>query len=257
MLTKLPILTCLLFATLYPLSFWISAKNPLKQNFHHFHLGVATVVAGLTVFGFIILNFPLAFQQGGLLWLGLLLFITFMYWKRETVNPWVLTIPSLIGSGIIWQLEQMWLGPNFLIFLTTVLGGMIFCAALFAMNLGHWYLNVHGLPLAHLRQATYVFWGWLLVRAWVDGYLIFNQKILYDGDVISIFQFMWQLDGFFLWIALFFGTLFPLAALYFAKGTLDAKNTQATTGILYAILCSVIIGDLTYKYYLLKFGITL
>ena len=125
------------------------------------------------------------------------------------------------------------------------------------MNLGHWYLNVHGLPIAHLNRAVSVLGGCLFIRALADVYFIFAQKLLYDGELISIFQFMLQFDGFFLWIALFFGTLFPLISLYFAKGALDVKNTQATTGILYAILCSVLIGDLTYKYYLIKFGVAL
>ena len=39
-----------------------------------------------------------------------------------------------------------------------LLGGFILCSALFAMNLGHWYLNVHGLPIAHLKRAVKCVW---------------------------------------------------------------------------------------------------
>ena len=58
-------------------------------------------------------------------------------------------------------------------------------------------------------------------------------------------------------MGIFFGALFPLFSLYFVLGTLKLKNTQAATGILYVTLCSVLLGDLTYKYYLIKFGIPL
>ena len=54
-----------------------------------------------------------------------------------------------------------------------------------------------------------------------------------------------------------FGTIFPLVALYFVDGTLKVKSTQSATGILYVILIAILIGDLTYKYYLIQYGIVL
>ena len=138
-----------------------------------------------------------------------------------------------------------------------VLGGLIFSASLFTMNLGQWYLNVHGLPISHLRKASCVLGGFLFLRLIWDMLMISSGHILYDGNDISLIKFMSKIDGFFLLIALFFGTLFPLISLYFVKGTLDVKNTQSATGILYVILTSILIGDLTYKYYLIKFGIAL
>ena len=75
--------------------------------------------------------------------------------------------------------------------------------------------------------------------------------------MIPLYVFMNRMDGFFLWVAIFFGTLLPLICNYFVIGTLKVKSTQSATGILYAILVAVFMGDLTYKYYLFKYGIAL
>ena len=168
----------------------------------------------------------------------------------------MLTIPAGVGLYVVFQISNVWFN-DVGIFAALVLGGLILCSSLFAMNLGHWYLNVHGLPLSHLRRAVYTFWIFLAIRLLVDVYLLLMHTVNFDGDMIPLLRFMLFSDGFLLWLAVFFGTLFPAICVFFVKGTLDVKNTQAATGILYALLVSVLIGDLTYKYYLIKFGIAL
>jgi hypothetical protein len=61
------------------------------------------------------------------------------------------------------------------------------------------------------------------------------------------------MEGIFLLVAFFFGTLFPLVSIYFVWGTLKAKSTQSATGILYVLLSAILIGDIAYKYYLLNY----
>ncbi len=80
-------------------------------------------------------------------------------------------------------------------------------------------------------------------------------KVIYLGENISLIHFIGIMDGFMLWVAIFFGVVFPLVSLYFAFGTLKLKNTQATTGILYVILAAVLLGDLAFKYFLIKYHI--
>ena len=58
-----------------------------------------------------------------------------------------------------------------------------------------------------------------------------------------------------LFVALLFGVIFPLITLFFVKEILKLKNTQATTGMLYVILSAILIGDIAYKFYHLKYGI--
>jgi len=79
--------------------------------------------------------------------------------------------------------------------------------------------------------------------------------MLYQGEVITEIKFIQNSDGFLLLLGLFFGTLFPFMSLFFAQEILRLRNTQATTGVLYVILCSILLGDIVYKYYAIKFGI--
>lgn len=258
MLFKISLLTALLFSTIYPLCFWISVDNPLKNHFHRFHLGVACVVAGLS--SLIFYFSPTAIFEHKIylaLWALILLLVSGYYYQKPIVNPIVITLPCLLGLLVIIQILETWTFLNFWSVTLTLLGGIIFCASLFAMNLGHWYLNVPGLPLSHLQRTVYIFWLAVALRALIDGYSLLTTVIFFQGEMVSMLNFLQTIEGFMLIIGMLFGTLFPLICLYFVKGTLDVKSTQSATGILYAILCAVVIGDITYKYYFLKYGVLL
>ena len=257
MLFKIVILTSFIFSVLYPLCFWISYKDPLKNKFHRFHIGLPNFIAGITVIVLLFSPIPVHLKILVVIWKVSLLSISSYSWQKIYPNPYLITIPSVIGGYVFLKLQEFFIGQGFNYAFVAILAGLILASALFAMNLGHWYLNVHGLPLSHLRRATYVFWALLAFRALYDLIILVTGKVFYLGEYLSLFSFCAKLDGIFLLIALFFGTLFPLISLFFAKGTLDLKNTQATTGILYVVLCSVVLGDIAYKYYLIKFGIAL
>lgn len=258
MLILLTILTSLIFSVLYPLCFWISYKDPLKNNFHKFHIGLPNVIGGVTVVFLLFTDIPLETKLVVLLWKGVFIVASRISWKKQYPDALWMSIPSLPGIYAFYRVMADLTGAGGPIpLIAWILGGCISCAALFAMNLGHWYLNVHGLPLAHLKRAVNVFGVSLALRLLWDAWFLATGKVFYGGEWISLVRFMAGLDGFLLLIALMFGLLFPLASLYFVHGTLKLKNTQSATGILYVILCAVLIGDLTYKYYFIKFGICL
>ena len=256
MLAKITILSSLLFAVIYPLSFWLSANDPLKNNFHRFHLGLPNCVGALAVAS-LFMEFPSALKIISLLWIFLSLGISYYYWEKDHPNAIVVTIPSILGLIIFLQLQKVLIGPGPAQSLSWILGGLIFSSSLFAMNLGHWYLNVHGLPIAHLKRAAVCLVVFLAARLLWDVLFIAGGQVLHLGDQIPLWQFILKPDGILLVVAILFGTLFPLCAMFFVFGTLKLKNTQATTGILYVILSSILLGDIAYKYYSLKFGIPL
>ncbi len=259
MISKISLLTALLFSAVYPLCFWIHSKDPLKNNFHRFHVGLPAFVGGVAVAAIFFANCPSQLKTIALAWEILFLLICGYYWKKETVDPRIITIPCLLGIWVLCLVQSLILLKP--VSLTTmvplVLGGIIFCSAIYAMNLGHWYLNIHGLPLGHLMRAVNVFWFFLGLRLLWDIFAILTTQVVSGGQGLLLWQFMQHLDGFFLWIAVFFGTLMPIGTLYFVRGTLLVKSTQSATGILYVILIAVLIGDITYKYYLIRYGVAL
>lgn len=257
MLLKIPLLTGLIFGAVYPLCFWISGRDPLRNNFHRFHLGLANVSAGLSTVVVFLTAIPSNEKFLLVVWLVTSLVVSCFYWNKPYPDPKILTIPSCLGIFAALRILSLWLPVSWTGQVMTVVGGLVLSSAIFAMNLGHWYLNVHGLPIHHLRRAVYVFWILVALRAVCDLVGLLEQSILYDGEFLPFFRFVFHIEGFLLILAILFGTVFPLIGLYFVKGTIDVKSTQSATGILYVILSAVLIGDFTYKYYLLRFGIAL
>ncbi len=258
MIIPLTVLTSFIFSVIYPLCFLISYKDPLKNNFHKFHIGLPNVVGGVTVVSLLFMDIPLATKLVVLLWKAVFIAASRISWKKQYPDALWMSIPSLLGIHAFYRvMTDLTSAAGLIPLIAWVLGGCIFCAALFAMNLGHWYLNVHGLPIAHLKRAVDVFGLFLILRFLWDIWFLAAGNVFYGGGWMSLWRFIVKLDGFFLLLAFVFGLLFPLASLYLIHGTLKLKNIQSTTGILYVILCAILIGDLTYKYYFIKFGIYL
>jgi hypothetical protein len=257
MLSKISLLTTHIFAVLYPLCFLISAKDPLKKNFHKFHLGLPAILAGILLFIITLGNLPTEIKLLTAVWSISLLLLTAFYWNKEYPKPFLIMFPFIFGMINFVQLQAFYISPDWKIVAAGILAGAVFTGSMYSMNLGHFYLNVHGLPVKHLIWATNVFLWTLITRLIWDLVLLIQTSVMYKGETIPVWKFISTLDGIFLLIGIFFGTVFPLCSLYFAYGTLKLKNTQATTGILYVILSAVCLGDLTYKFYLIRYGIPL
>ena len=250
-------LTSTSFAVIYPWCFFMEIKDPLKNNFHHFHIGLPAIVSSMVTIYLFLSSYPDSIKMSALWWTVLLMATAACSWKKENVNLNLIFISSAIG---LWAYNKIFshtvhmTGEPFMI---SILAAAIFCAALYAMNLGHWYLNVHGLPIQYLRKATLIFVLLLLARLIWDAYLIIEGHVFYGGEDIKLLSFLFKADGFFLILAIFFGTLFPLISSRFVLETIRHKNTQSATGMLYVVLCGVIMGDLIYKYYMIKYGVGL
>jgi hypothetical protein len=257
MLEKSSISLCFLFAIFYPLCFWISVRDPLKNNFHRFHVGLPSFIAGVTAASMFPLELPLFFKIATVVWAVSLLVMADHQWDKPHANPLIVSLPSLLGLCAFYNFLMVSQPVDLVQFIIILLGGAIFSISIYALNLGHWYLNVHGLSMQHLINTVQVFTVLLGVRLIYDLILISVMMISVDGEPIRLISFLTSSNGVFLLIALFFGTLFPGLSLNFVHGTLLVKNTQSATGILYAILCSVIIGEITYMHFWLKFGIVL
>jgi hypothetical protein len=257
MLIKLSFLSFLAFGVTYPLCFWISCKDPIKNNFLRFHLGCPVFLGGLALVGAYFLPVDPHLKYLGWTWLACALAVTGFFWNKDSVHLGVVTLLSLWGMNLYASFYSALVSSHLQEVGVSLLSGFILSAAFYAMNLGHFYLNVHGLKLHHLINSVRVFGVLLVIRLVWDLYTMATFQTLYGGEMMALSHFLSTTEGFFVLIALFFGVLFPLGSLYFAFGTLKLKNTQATTGILYVILSGVLLGDLAFKYYLLKYGIPL
>ena len=257
MLTIITVFTCLVFSSLYLLCFWLVREHPIDTSFRKFNIMMANLIGGVGLVILLLMHIPLSVKIMALLWKGTLLSVSSFLWKKEKINAPLMTLPSILGIATLVQFQAQFTPVSWDAVFVLLLGGAVFCLSLFSMILGHWYLNVHGLPISYLMRSTYVFWSFLVVRFVWDLYALMTQKIIHSGDTIYLYEFIGRSDGFLLSIALFFGTLLPVILIYFVKETLRVKSTQSATGLLYVIVIAVLMGDLAYKYYLFRFGLAL
>ena len=108
-----------------------------------------------------------------------------------------------------------------------------------------------------LARAVAVYSGLLALRLVWDAVAFATHSLPYQGLPLPLYAFAGTLDGFLVAVAVFFGTLFPLAATWLVQRTLAAKSTQAATGILYVVVVAAIIGDFSYRFFLLRYGVVL
>ncbi|MCH7504946.1 hypothetical protein IID04_04865 [PVC group bacterium] len=247
----------ILFAICYPLGYVFHFGVPIKQSFDRFNYALISIVASLGVLACFALNIPRNSLITLIAWVILLLCFTWFLWDRDKYKEIVLILMSMIGM-LVFGFVSKDIFPtasiNLISMAVCILGGWVISLAIYAMNLGHWYLNVKKLDLKHLIRTVYGFTGLVILRLIWDGVMFLTKSFTYRGEMISLGKYLFTLDGVFLWIALLFGSVVPLILTFMTLETLRVKSTQSATGILYVIVVSLMIGELTYKYYLVQFG---
>ena len=271
MLTELSLSGFLAFAAAYPLCFWSNARATIDRGFYRFNLGVSCFILSLGLFALLFAapagagetRLPLS---GGALavlaavWLAGLLAATWSQWERQRPSLPLVTLPSLVGMVVTAAATVARTPPGAApagAAAVTLLGGLTLAMALYTMVLGHWYLNVARLPIAILARAVAGYSALLALRLLWDGVAFATHSVPYQGLPLPLYAFVATLDGFLVAVAVFFGTLFPLAATWLVQRTLRAKSTQAATGILYVVVVAAIIGDFSYRFFLLRYGVVL
>lgn len=124
--------------------------------------------------------------------------------------------------------------------LSTLATGTVAGSVGLAMVLGHWYLTVPKLDVAHLVRLNRVcVWVMLVNALLVFAVCLVNKAELELADARPLFG-PW--GAFFLGTRLIVGLLLPLLFAYMTQGSLRLGNTRSATGILYASTVLVLIG---------------
>lgn len=116
-------------------------------------------------------------------------------------------------------------------------GGLVLGGVMAAMLLGHWYLNAPGMPLSALKRLVIVFAVTIGLRAVLCGIGLACQ-IAWGSDL----GFQQWLFIVWRWLS---GLILAGVLAYMAWRTLKVPNTQSATGILYAAVIVVFLGELT------------
>ena len=121
-----------------------------------------------------------------------------------------------------------------------------------AMVLGHWYLVVPSLDVAHLQSIVKLHIGSTVVRVVVVATAVMIAIVTWEPGVPNFERYMFSLDGIFFWQRVAFGLAGPAVLSYMTWETAKIQSTQSATGILYVDFFTVIVGEVLAKYVLLS-----
>jgi hypothetical protein len=122
-------------------------------------------------------------------------------------------------------------------------GSMFLGSIIFAMALGHWYLNVPTLPIWPLRRLTKLMIVATCLKAVLLGVVLSlggSSDIPEITDTIASFS---RMGGLFFWGRVLFGLIGPIVIGYMTWETVKLNATQSATGLLYVNTILVLIGE--------------
>ena len=121
-----------------------------------------------------------------------------------------------------------------------------------AMVLGHWYLVVPSLDVAHLQSIVRLHIGSTVVRVVVVVAAVLIAIVSWEPGVPNFERYIFSIDGIFFWQRVLFGLGGPAVLSYLTWETAKIQSTQSATGILYVDFFTVIVGEVLAKYVLLS-----
>ena len=121
-----------------------------------------------------------------------------------------------------------------------------------AMILGHWYLILPSLQVAHLQSIVKLHIASMVVRiAVVLAAVVFAIATWQPGLGPSFRYYILSVAGIFFWQRVLFGLFGPALLSYLTWETAKIQATQSATGILYVDFFTVVVGEVLAKYLLL------
>ncbi len=122
-----------------------------------------------------------------------------------------------------------------------------------AMILGHWYLILPSMDVAHLQSIVKFHIGSMVLRIVVVAAAVYVAIATFDPLTGPSFErYVFSVSGVFFWQRVLFGLLGPVVLSYLTWETAKIRSTQSATGILYVDFFTVIVGEVLAKYLVLS-----
>lgn len=164
-----------------------------------------------------------------------------VFWRLDlrTAGTWCLFgvfAATLAGmAGLISGLTTLPLDGAALRILSSWASAAVLGGATTGMLLGHWYLTAPSMSIEPLSRVTHLFFAALVARLLISIWGWSQSRELLAGSLVMTW---WSLR----WIA---GILCPLALAVMTDRILRYRNTQAATGVLFAGVILVFLGEMS------------
>lgn len=200
---------------------------------------------------------------GALVLAGLALVV---YWATvgrtwAKIRPLLLPAAAVFGTlAIVGQALEVQPQGSIPAGLTTVLiiASFLSSAALLggtcgAMILGHWYLVIPSMNVAHLQKITRLHIASMVIRIVIVTTAVFLAIVSWQPGMGPSFErYILSTSGIFFWQRVLFGLVGPAILSYLTWETAKIQSTQSATGILYVDFFTVVVGEVLAKYLLLS-----
>lgn len=147
--------------------------------------------------------------------------------------------------------------PGWMMAGSFITSALMLGAVLGTMITGHWYLVNHKLTLRPLQITTWVFIGIAILRTLLVFTTVFiiaySSPTPLAATAKGLLDF--SMSGVLFWARVGFGLAVPLLFGWMIWSSVQVKNTQSATGILYATIVLVLVGEAFAKYLFLFTGI--
>lgn len=137
----------------------------------------------------------------------------------------------------------------------TIAAGMLLGSVTMGMMVGHWYLNVPGLDIKHLRRMTWLLAACIALRI-VFGMGGIAAAVPTDAAFeTSVWRTAGIRQAFFFWQRVAIGLVAPAVLAFMVDRTVRIRSTQSATGLLYIAVIFVFIGEMISRFLYMTAGI--
>jgi hypothetical protein len=133
--------------------------------------------------------------------------------------------------------------------------GLLLGSVTLGMLVGHWYLNVPGLDILHLRRMTWLLGGCLALRIVLGIGSIATARPEPVTGALSSWRVAGVQEGFFFWQRVGIGLVAPAILAVMVDQTVRIRSTQSATGLLYVAVVLVVIGEMISRFLYVAAGI--
>ncbi len=140
-------------------------------------------------------------------------------------------------------------------FLNGLTSAFVLGSVLAAMITGHWYLVNHKLSLKPLLISSGIFLGSVISRTLVFVLGIAVMFLVGKDELASKLLSALNLDSYIFYIRLIFGLIVPLIFAFMIRSSAKINSTQSATGILYATIILILIGETFAKFLQFSTGV--
>ena len=243
------------FGAVYPLCLWCNKKSVIAR-FYHYQLLLAAV-SGLTGISLLwYFKIGLQLRLSGLVWLAALSATTAFYWGRDRIHIMVISIPSLFGLVVFYQVTEIIIFPALSVFLIQISGSVLLgLTLLLTVNISKTPDNTEVMQAVWYILRTVL--AVLVIRLVWIAYSVIWGPISQMPEVFSLQEFLITVQGYIPGFAVLFGILIPLLSIGLVFLQVQRNSYHLALNLLYPTLVSVLIAEILFKYYLFQYGIVL